>query len=183
MFIEPKLTADEARVQLKKGKLHFFQSPKILKASLVYLPCYQFHAEVETRPGEMVQEFFCVDAVYGDFAFLDLQVLNTTTIPQNNSQQAKFILSLEKARKIAESAYSKHVLQLNLRRKTKAQIKSLIDGVPIFYPYWIGFFKKKSNLDFNVLDAISGQQQGVKMKPVFVKLLLNSQKTVNAVLG
>ena len=40
------------------------------------------------------------------------------------------------------------------------------------YPYWVGYYKRKSGIDFEVIDALNGKKQGAKMKPVFIKLIM-----------
>jgi len=48
-----------------------------------------------------------------------------------------------------------------------------IEGI-VNYPYWIGYYKRKDGVDFDVIDAVSGKKQGAKMKPVFIELLMRS---------
>jgi hypothetical protein len=44
------------------------------------------------------------------------------------------------------------------------------EGMKIYYPFWVGYFKKKKGYDFKALDAVSGEIQGVRMRRVFMRV-------------
>jgi len=54
-------------------------------------------------------------------------------------------------------------------------VKSIQFDKKIHYPYWIGYFHRKGALDFEVVDGISGERQGAKMRPIFVNVLLQKK--------
>ena len=48
---------------------------------------------------------------------------------------------------------------------------SILFGILIILPLFMGYFKKKKGYDFKALDAVSGEIQGVRMRRVFMRVL------------
>jgi hypothetical protein len=69
------------------------------------------------------------------------------------------------------------LLKNNLKNSNTSGITDLSTGVPVYYPYWIGYYKRKKGYDFEVIDAVGGGKQGIKMKPVFIDLILQTTNT------
>ena len=72
---------------------------------------------------------------------------------------------------MALSQYKGILLERGLRTRSHPSAEEISEGRKIYYPFWVGYFKKKKGYDFKALDAVSGEIQGVRMRRVFIKVL------------
>jgi len=91
--------------------------------------------------------------------------------PKTPAPAFDFELSSSDAAKMALDQYKGILLEHGLRTRSHPHAKEISEGKKIYYPFWIGYFKKKKGYDFKALDAVSGEIQGIKMRRVFIKAL------------
>jgi hypothetical protein len=185
MFIEPKISQQQAEniFSTKKSFLPLMaklfsrknlNSPKRLE--VVYLPFYLFDVLVE-KENKGKQEslsskqtvILSVDGLLGHAVLYSEDVLDVEKDPKTTYCDFEFTSS--EAAKIALDQYKGILLEHGLRTHSHPQAKEISEGRKIYYPFWVGYFKKKKGYDFKALDAVSGEIQGVRMRRVFIKAL------------
>lgn len=82
-----------------------------------------------------------------------------------------FVLSPAQARQKAVDKYKWLQLEHKLRIKQKFEMGEISEGQRIFYPFWVAYFQKGGGYDFKIMDAVSGEVQGIRMRKVFLKAL------------
>ena len=167
MKLSVKIDQEDAISRLKKPYNMFSSEKEIIKADLVYLPYYVFESRIILGSDKVEKRIICVDTISGDYAFFEKLEIE--------SKRDKF-LSTNKIKPGEAMNIAKLTIQSNLMfEKGKGKkIKSIniVDSGMIEYPYWVGYFKRKNKIDFDVVDAINGKSQGAKMKPTFIKLIM-----------
>lgn len=173
--IQPLIEKRDAQELLARGAWKFSASKPILRVQLFYLPSYLIKLQVSANDEEK-QQHVCVDALDGVLAFIDPQHLSfsqTGTI-----KTCPYVLPQDKAEALAVEQYRRHLLRSSLHTRVRMEVKGVLSVSSLYYPFWIGFFKRKGKLDFRVIDAVSGHMQGAAVKPVFIKALLQEHAVV-----
>jgi hypothetical protein len=145
---------------------------KIIKVELFYLPLYLFTIDLEDKKGRQYQEMISVDGIKGEFAFFRETEYDQPAKEKINKFSCKLTESM--ARQIAMEEYKRFMLKNNLKSGNHSRIVIFSQGVQVFYPYWIGYIKRRNGYDFEVIDAVGGSKQGIKMRPVFIDLILQT---------
>jgi hypothetical protein len=141
---------------------------------IIYLPFYLFDVSVKKEDKDrqemsqpMQKVTLSVDGLLGHsvlFAIDDLAVSS-----EKKARFCEFELSVSDAKKIAMSEYKALLLEHGLRTRSFPQAEETSGSRKIFYPFWIGYFRKRTGYDFKALDAVSGEIQGIKMRKVFMR--------------
>jgi hypothetical protein len=167
MKIPAKINSDDATLLLKKPYNIFSSKKEIIKTELVYLLYYMFESEIIFSGGKIEKRNICVDTVSGDYAFfknIDMKYNAETEYPS-------VLIKPYEARNIAELTIKSNLMFEKGKGKKIDSIKIKEAGM-IEYPYRIGYYKRKNRIDFDVVDAVNGKLQGAKMKPTFIKLIM-----------
>lgn len=172
MFIASVISKIQAKKLLLKTKGPLSPNRKIIKVEFIYLPVYLFTINLEDTKGKLYTDKISIDGIIGEFAFF--KEINYEVHQPDIINKFDFIISEKKARDIAVREYERSLFKNNLKTRNDVKITDLKPDKKIYYPYWIGYFKRKRAFDFDVIDAVSGDKQGVKMRPVFINLLLQS---------
>ena len=172
LFIASVVSRARAEELLAKAKGLLSPRRKLLKTELIYLPVYLFALKLEDKRGRAFDEKISVDGIRGEFAFV--REINYDPSPPHNRHRFEFGLTEQEARDIAEREYKRILFKDNLKTGNDAKITGFQRGKLIYYPYWIGYYKRKKAYDFSIIDAVDGGKQGIKMRPVFFDLLLQS---------
>jgi len=170
MLITPIIEKLKAEELLSAANGIWPSGKKMLKVELFYLPIYLFTINLEDKKGRQYKEMITVDGIKGEFAFFRETDSGQPTEQKINSFNSK--LTEPMAREIAMAEYQRFLLKNNLKSSNSSGIIGFSQGVQAFYPYWIGYFKRGKGYDFEVIDAVGGGKQGIKMRPVFIELLL-----------
>jgi hypothetical protein len=170
MYIPSIIEKPEAEELLCQPDGIWLPKRKVIKVELLYLPMYLFNVKLEDRNGRKNQDIVSVDGIKGEFSFFR----ETDYQDQTKEKRDIFIWKLTEAmaREIAMKEYQRILLKINLRNSNTNVIISFSHGVQAYYPYWIGYYKRRKGFDFDVIDAVGGDKQGVKMRPVFIDLIL-----------
>jgi len=172
MIIASVVSKTQAEDLLTKTKGLLSPRRDLVKIELIYLPVYLFALKLEDKRGRLLAERISVDGIRGEFAFF--KDINYDSSPPEIKNRFDFSLAEEEARKIAKREYQRILFKDNLKTRNDVKITEFGMGEKIYYPYWVGYFKRKNAYDFNLIDAVDGGKQGMKMRPVFMDLLLQS---------
>jgi len=171
VFVVPRIEEQRAWILLSKSPRPLTRKRKIIKVELYYLPNYVFNVEMENRKAKVNSMKICVDGIEGHFAYYDETEL--TEKPDMPGKSADFKISVDEAVKLGEDEFHRMVLRQSLKKRDEITIRSITFDKNVFYPYWIGYFRRKGAYDFEAIDALSGQRQGAKMKPVIMRAILS----------
>jgi hypothetical protein len=172
MLIASVISRARAEELLSKKAGPLSPRRKLVKTELIYLPVYLFALKLEDKRGRVFAEKISVDGIRGEFAFV--KEINYDPSPPDNRHTFEFGLTEKKARDIAEREYKRILFKDNLKTGNNVTITGFRPGRKIYYPYWIGYFKRKKAYDFSIIDAVDGGKQGIKMRPVFFDLLMQT---------
>jgi hypothetical protein len=176
-MITDSLITRELALEILSGQKGVFlrRRKKILKAELLYLPVYLFNITTEDFRNKVHSQAVAVDGLLGEYAIYE--AAETSDQAVNTHESISFQLDEQAARTIAESEFRRILLRHNMRNTKKIRIIGCSEGRQIYYPYWIGYYKRGHGYDFVAIDGVSGEMQGVRMKPVLISLLLQIAKT------
>lgn len=171
MFVSSTISGEEAGNILSSKKSFFpFRIKRShlfpLKMELIHLPFYLFDVFVEEE-GKKQKETLAVDGLVGHAVFFTKEILRFEKNASNVFSE--FELSPSEAQRIAFNEYRGLLLEHGLRTRRFPKAEEISDGRKIFYPFWLGYFKKRKGYDFKALDAVSGEIQGIKMRKLFLK--------------
>ncbi len=146
------------------------KSRNIEHAELVYLPYYLYEVTVVFQNQSNINNYIGVDCVDGEYAFID-DIEKIADGEKEVDTIVKMNIDKTESQEIAKKAVKDIIL---LRMKKGIQVLSIESKLLhlMNYPYWIGLYRKKSRLEFDAIDAISGKKQGVKMRPVLLKQIM-----------
>lgn len=108
-----------------------------------------------------------MDGLLGEGVFFMAEVLELE--PFGTGLRCSFELSPTKARDIALEQYKRLLLEHGLRNKSNTTVASISEAEQMLFPFWVGYVRKRDAYDFNALDAVSGEAQGVRMRKVFLR--------------
>ena len=187
MFIRPKITQKQAGVIFSIKKSSIPRIPKLFsrkkspvpeRLEMVYVPFYLFDVLVEkeikgNKEGFSPKQYvtLSVDGLLGHAVLYAENALDVEKDPETPVPTCDFAISSSDAAKKALDQYKGTLLEHGLRTRGHPRVEKISEGRKIYYPFWIGYFKKKKGYDFKSLDAVSGEIQGVRMRRVFMKAL------------
>jgi hypothetical protein len=187
MFIEPKISLHQAEIIFSIKKSSIPRIPKMFsrknsrlpeRLEMVYVPFYLFDVLVEKEIKGNKEGFFprqyvtlSVDGLLGHAGLYTENALDVEKDPETPVPTCDFAISSSDAAKMALDQYKGILLEHGLRTRSHPRAMEISDGKRIYYPFWVGYFKKKKGYDFKALDAVSGEIQGVRMRRVFMRAL------------
>jgi len=185
MFIEPKISGQQAE-NIYAGKKSSLLSKLLLKKNqtapqrleVLYLPFYLFDVLVEKEEKgqkdtltSQQQVTLSVDGLLGHAVLYAEDALDAEKDPQTPAPTCDFAISSSDAARLALDQYKGILLEHGLRTRSHPHATEISEGRKIYYPFWVGYFKKKNGYDFKALDAVSGEIQGIKMRKLFMHAL------------
>ncbi|MCP2604928.1 hypothetical protein NLC29_02100 [Candidatus Aminicenantes bacterium AH-873-B07] len=173
-FIKPFISKQEAYKLFSKKKKIFLKKSKIEKLELVYLPYYLFKLTVNFPDGEK-EIFAASDGIEGSFAYWSEKSIKFSR--DGEGFVFDFIIDSNKAKEKIEEEYRSILLLYNLKKKRNAWLNEIKKIDKFYYPYWIIYYRKRISYDFKILDAVSGEIQGIKMKRIFLIALNQDYKS------
>jgi hypothetical protein len=187
MFIKPKISQKQAENIFVHKKTSFpfltrlFSRRSLItpeRLEIVHLPFYLFDVWVEKeKEGEenthtdRQKVMLSVDGLLGHAILYAEDVWDADKDPRTPPPVLDFAISSSDAAKRALDQYKGILLEHGLRTRSHPRAEEISEGRKIYYPFWVGYFKKKKGYDFKALDAVSGETQGIKMRRVFIKAL------------
>lgn len=165
--IEPGIGYSEAKRLLDKPPGFFYAKRTLLKLECLYVPVYIFELQTTDKSGREVIHEVCVDAVEGQFAHI--RTANLVKKSADDYATADFLLPVEEAAACARSEFRSYIHRL----RPGLRIAEAKLTAKAWYPYWIGYYSSKRGYAFDVIDGCSGKAQGVRMQPLFTRLVLN----------
>lgn len=167
MKVLVKINNQSAKEKIEKKDNPFSMKKNVLNIELVYLSYYLFKSEIKIKHETIIQHI-CVDCLSGEHAFIKMKKIESTEISDEKIDKD---LSETKAMTIAKKVIHESLLLEKGKGITIDKILVTCQGI-IKYPYWIGYYNRKTGVDFEVIDAVNGKKQGAKMKPVFIRLIM-----------
>jgi hypothetical protein len=172
MYLKPKISGEEARILLTQKKKffrekYFQKKAELTRVELIYLPILLFEADLEGKTVQF-QRKLSVDALtgYPSFFYADENDLDTE---RPEAVCTEFLLSEEEALKVAKEYCRGYFLEQGLRVRQHATLLDIRYLKQLYFPFWVGYFKKSGKYDFKAVDAISGASQGVRLRKIFLK--------------
>jgi hypothetical protein len=182
MFVQPKISKQQAGdIFAARKSIRDFPSkwmgrgePSIPnRMELIYIPYYLFDVLVKRgreagkggSPGSQKVRL-SVDGLLGHAVLFAEESLDVED--RQNLQAHEFSISLSEAEKIVLEEYRGILLEHGLRTRSLSQVEKILGSREIYYPFWIGYFKKGKGYDFKALDAVSGEVQGIRMRKIFL---------------
>jgi hypothetical protein len=170
MHVAPYIDKEKAGELLSRIEGIWPRKRKIIRSELLYLPVYVFTANLRDDKGTVYPEMISVDGIKGEFAFYtEREYLNPA---EEQDKRTDLAINEKTAGEIAEKEYRKILHKRNLRNRSQIYLDCLSESKLVCYPYWIGYFRRKKGYDFEVIDGVGGAKQGIKMRPVFIDLIL-----------
>jgi hypothetical protein len=187
MFIRSKISQQQAENIFYTRKSSFPLVSKLFlrksqispeRLEVMYLPFYLFDVMVEKEikgkkggisPRQNVT--LSVDGLLGHAVLYAEDTLDVEKDLKTPAPSCDFEISSSDAAKMALDQYKGILLEHGLRTRSHPRAEEISEGRKIYYPFWVGYFKKKKGYDFKALDAASGEIQGIRMRRVFIKAL------------
>jgi hypothetical protein len=187
MLTKPKISRRQAEIifSIKKSAIPKFpklsfrnNSPVPERLEMVYVPFYLFDVLVEKENKGNRESFtpkqyvtLTVDGLLGHAMLFAANALDAEKDEETPVPVCDFAISSADAAKLALDQYKGILLEHGLRTRSHSYATKISEGMKIYFPFWVGYFKKKRGYDFKALDAVSGEIQGVRMRRVFMKAL------------
>lgn len=172
-YVKEEISCQEARQILSRPTSFFTflgrkKSTPPQNIELIYLPF--FLSRVNIEEGENRREAtVCLDALTTEaffFARNDLDYCPGTTHPVCPSR-----VTADKGQPVLENRCRWVFIEQRLKQKKALPRLEFSPVREIFYPFWLGYLKKRGGYDFKAIDALSGQEMGLKMRPLFLAAL------------
>ena len=161
--VSPLLDQPAAEKKLSlRSYLPPFRRIRFAKIELEYLPHYLFEIRVEWKDAEEAAPV-AIDAVAGHYAIWRPDELSLESV-QGTEFGIPFVLDRESARQKLKDQYRWVLISTGLKMRKRFEMKEVIDGPRVYYPFWVGYHKMREQWRFEVVDAVSGMRQGGKVK-------------------
>jgi len=167
--INPQINPETAKSLLSKRPGLLRKQKRIIKIELFYLPSYLVRLSVRVKQNSEIVSL-CIDGVEGRFAFYH-ESSQSEGEPGDGST-SPFVLDEDNIRQLALSEYRRYLLRNNLMLRGRGHVEKIVDVKRVHYPFWLGFYRRRGKIDFDVLDAVGGEHQGAALRSVFMKALL-----------
>jgi hypothetical protein len=173
--IAPRMPQEVAIGQFEKRPWYSFLQPRVPasplgenlpRIELAWLPYYIVPVEVQSRKGDGVIEV-SVEAISGAFAIFQMQPNLEEGPPDGEIYPPK--LSVAEAQEIGRKRLLKSVM---FKRGQRGKPVPVATGEPelMHYPFWIYYYERRRSLiDFKVLDAATGKRAGHHSKLSFLE--------------
>ena len=154
-FVSPVLSRSEVGVHLSQSGW-WGRHKKPEQVELVYLPHFLFTFCVQSS--QFQEEHLAVDAISGDVAYQAVECWQKE--PVQPATILPFYLSEATCRSFAEDHLKRVLLQVSLKENRMWHIKEVHHHGGVYFPFWIGYFRRKKGIAVEVVDAINGRPQG-----------------------
>jgi hypothetical protein len=187
MFVQPEISRKQALTILSGQNTNPSRLKKFLRTNkpifperveLLHLPFYLFFVLVKKETNqqsigqtEMQMVSLAVDGLLGHAVLYIGEELNYEETSKNRPLAVPFEISSTLAANRALEQYRGILLEYGLRTRSRHDASEISDEKKIFYPFWIGYFKKKSGYDFKAMDAVSGTIQDIRMRRLIIRAL------------
>ncbi|MDQ7064710.1 MAG: hypothetical protein Q9P90_10750 [candidate division KSB1 bacterium] len=165
-IVRAGLSQSQARDRLSRKRfLRGRQWPDAVE--LTHLPFYVFEMQLEPE----MKEYGAVDGIHGTFLYFD-----PTGVQADPVKDAAALplprLDWQQAREQALAEYRRALLHASMRRGGRPwEIKRITPLGRFYLPYWIGYFRRGETIRMAVIDALSGEPQGPKIRRAILACL------------
>lgn len=173
-YAKPVISADTAAQLLSKPNRPLARRRDLLKVELYYLPFYLFQSQFVDHKRQVRTELVSIDAVQGDVVYL--KKFDWEPNPPLSLDSVPPTLSWDQAQSAGWEGLRRNLFYHGWRVQKNQRLLSLIPERQFYYPFWLGYFKRRNALDLDAVDAVSGKRQGVRIKTIFIQALLTLYK-------
>ena len=168
LIIEPQISKEDVENILSRKssillKKNLRDRTTLKRIELVYLPFFLF----DMMQAGIHKGRICVDGLIGN-AFFSVQN-DLLTTEKLDVSLCPFVLSPSEGEACVRGWWQGVTLEQGLRRKRPTSGTSIGSHRKMYYPFWVGYFEKKNAYDFQAVDAVTGDKQGVRMRKVFLR--------------
>lgn len=168
LIIEPQISKEDVENILSRKSSFLLKrnrrdSAILKRIELVYLPFFLF----DTTQAGIKKGRVCVDGLIGN-AFFSVQN-DLLTTEKLDVSLCPFVLSPSEGKELVQAWWQGIYMEQGLRRKRPTPGVSIGPYRKMFYPFWVSYFEKKNTYNFQAVDAVTGQRQGVRMRKVFLR--------------
>lgn len=159
------------RFRVRKFFLKLLRRPNPTSLELVYLPAY--HVSINLRGKKNTSRAGCIiEGFSGTFALFD--ITDALCPFQGEAHSLPPELSEEDAERIARES----LIRIILRRRSRdaKPIPESLESIELLqYPYWVYYYRRRTLIDFAVLDAATGMQARNKIEISILKALRSQE--------
>lgn len=172
-YVKEEISRQEARQILSRPTSFFtFLGRKKCvppqNIELIYLPF--FLSRVNIEEGEKRREAtVCLDGLTAEAFFFARDNLEYRPGPTHPVCPSR--VTADKGQPVLENRCRWVLIEQRLKQRKAVPRLEFSPVREIFYPFWLGYFKKRGGYDFKAIDALSGQEMGLKMRPLFLAAL------------
>jgi hypothetical protein len=152
----------DAGLKLFKSRMRRLKIGQILFATGFFIPYYLFEVGI-LNGGKLTSQFLAIDAMKGELDLYSFATSPTEFDEVETSQIGEALLSEKQAfallkEKIRRQMYLQGFFQIRDLTITGKLVRQ------IYIPYWVGFFKQKTQAEIEVVDAVRGRFEGPKVR-------------------
>jgi hypothetical protein len=170
LYVPARLAVTAAQNLLAKPNRPLARTREMIRIELFYLPFFLFNATFKSSSNSRT-DLIAIDGIHGDVVFLKSLDLQSGTVAARES--AAPALSWEQAEEYGRTGLRRQLFHRGWKMWRPHLLTDLIPDRLVYYPYYLGYFKKKGAIDFDAIDAVSGRHQGVRVKSIFIETLVN----------
>lgn len=171
MVVLSVLTEEVAKEALSRhfeGQgIKFWRRPgKLRHVERFFLPYHFFRVRFITD-GQKTERTVALDGLLGEMMFFVSDDLKS--VGSMDDEFCPFLVSDDSALERLNDNVRWMRLESSLRQKISSGRREVVRTERVYYPYWVGYFRRRGLLDFKALDAVSGEIQSVRMRRVFLR--------------
>jgi hypothetical protein len=170
-FLKARVSRKEARSAFCPPRRRLWRrllprSAAPCRIELIRVPYRVFECRLE-REGDVRRVRVAIDGLEGSaWVYTDEEY---ETVADAGTPAPEPLLSEEEAREKASRFCRGLVLERGLQVKLHFAVRAVRYLATVFYPYWVGYFRRAGRYDFRAVDALSGEVRGGVMRRVFLK--------------
>jgi hypothetical protein len=171
LIIKPQIDKEMAMTLLSKPNTFLLRKRTIQKIELVCVPLYIFDIYIDDGKGNKQCDCVSVDGIMGEFAFF--KGSSGTLEEIDMERPPEFKISRAQAVEIIKSDYGRLLYRKNMKSASRASVSEISLKETTYYPFWVGYYSIKGSYNFEVIDGINGERQGVKSRRIFIEMILS----------
>ena len=147
------------------------------RMEMVYIPIHMFRIKFQAKTGVVGETMAGVDGLVGEFAFLRENGLRYAETP--TGEIFKATIGKQTAQDVVSDHFRWRWIQMGLRRRRPMKLEEILYENIGYYPFWVGYYKKRNRIRFHCWDAVSGKEGGIKTKRALLVAFLNRHQEEN----
>jgi hypothetical protein len=170
----------EARRRLGRlGVLGRLRGDRLHRLELVTLPCYRIAYEIDRAGGGPQRALALVDAIIGEVRLLtEDEDLPSATGHGSTANLLPPALRPVEAERRARAEMTEAVVRQELRTGGLGPEDVRVGTIePIALPYWVQHWSRRGRFDVRVLDALTGERVGLRVRRAIVRGMVTAAQS------